>query len=64
MKSDDTSVANEPIEEMKALKVEVAQLIEAFRSQKMVHTEAERRRNGQARRCLRNQEENRRRHNC
>lgn len=62
MKSDETSVASELLKEIKALKVEVAQLKEASQPQKGVQTEAERRRNGQARRYSRCQEQNRRCH--
>lgn len=64
MKSDETSVASELLEEIRALKVEVAQLKEASQPQKVIQTEAERRRNSQARRCLRCQEQNRRCHHC
>lgn len=64
MKSGETSVTSELLEEIKALKVEVAQLKEASQPQKGGQTEAERRRNGQARRCLRCQEQNRRCHHC
>lgn len=59
MKSDDISVASKVLEEIKALKVEVAQLKEATQPQKVILTKAERRRNGQARRCRRCQEQNR-----
>lgn len=64
MKSNETSVASELLEEIKALKVEVAQLREVSQPQKVIQTEAERRRNGQARRCLRCQEQNRRCHHA
>lgn len=63
-KSEETSMASELLEEIKALKVEVAQLKEASQAQNVVQTEAERHRNGQARRCLRCQKHNRRCNHC